>query len=718
MSRDFASIAMDYYNNVSQNAMAAAKHACKELGEPYSDKYRLRVRHYAKKGDKGIASAAESLEVSVTNVPYLWLKTKEASLFVRNPNYKVSSIDFDAIISECMAGFKPVKKVKAPKTKLFDRLVWTDVHVGMDASRKGLALYDAEWNAVELMKRVDIMADFVIDNKTSNTLIIDELGDYLDGWDGETTRKGHHLPQNMTNEEAFDNGLRAKLYMIEKLSPHFEYITCNNICEDNHCFDDQTQVLTDNGWKNYVEVTDTDSIATLNMNTDEVEFQFPIRRIYNPINRVIKMHHYKSKINDICVTDQHKMLLKRDKFDKSKETYNYQLSSDIDKRGCVKFRSAGSIKSKELENISDDIIKLCAWILTDGSIVMKNNFRIYQSKENGILEIESILSNLNISYNKTVKKPADGDVYIKGVKVKSTPKEMMVYSFNKNHTDIETLETISSLISKKEIPSWVGTLSNRQFLLFLNAYISGDGSQRESTSATIHGTESMLSGLQSACSIHGVRSIMSENNRGDYTLSVVFDRNFSSFQMKDFKEVDMHVNYTWCFTMPNSNMITRRNGKVSIQGNSGSFGYILNSAFKSIVDCKFPNVIVINHKKFINFYIIGDHGFIISHGKDSRNLKFGFKPQLDPRSTEKISQYIRHNSELRACKYIEFSKGDSHQCLFDMCTSDEFDYFNFPAFSPSSEWIQTNFKKGRSGFVLQNIDMYSDRKHLKTYFFN
>ena len=90
---------------------------------------------------------------------------------------------------------------------------------------------------------------------------------------------------------------------------------------------------------------------------------------------------------------------------------------------------------------------------------------------------------------------------------------------------------------------------------------------------------------------------------------------------------------------------------------------------------------------------------------------------LDPRSVEKISQYIRHNNELRGCKYIEFSKGDSHQCLFDMSTSDEFDYFNYPAFSPSSEWVQTNFKKGRSGFVMQNIDIHSDRKNIKPFFF-
>jgi hypothetical protein len=254
----------------------------------------------------------------------------------------------------------------------------------MDASRKGLALYPVDWNAGVLMDRISEMIDFVLANKVSDTLIIDELGDFMDGWDGETTRKGHKLPQNMTNEEAFDTGLKAKLYLIERLSREYGHIICNNICEDNH---------------------------------------------------------------------------------------------------------------------------------------------------------------------------------------------------------------------------------------------------------------------------------------------------------------------------------------------AGSFGYVVNSAFKQIVDYKFDNVAVVNHQKFINHYIFGAHAFIITHGKDSRNLKFGFKPILDPRTTEKISQYIRHNNELRSVENIEFSKGDSHQCLFDMCTSDEFDYFNYPAFSPSSEWVQTNFKKGRSGFVMQNISFDSAQKITKTYFF-
>mgnify|MGYP003649977784 CR=1 FL=1 len=380
--------AIELFNSGMTNKTEIAREVARELNMEYSDSFRKTI-HNCVVGkintiDPGIVNASDTLQIDPTNVPYLWLKTKEASLFVRNPHFKVAEIDFDKVISECMEGRVKIKKIKKPKSELVDRLIWTDVHVAMDASRKGLALYPMDWNREVLMSRIDLMVDFVLANKTSDILIIDELGDYLDGWDGETTRKGHKLPQNMTNEEAFDCGVKAKMYLIDTLANHYKHITCNNICEDNH---------------------------------------------------------------------------------------------------------------------------------------------------------------------------------------------------------------------------------------------------------------------------------------------------------------------------------------------AGAFGYVCNSAVKSIVDCKHDNVVVVNHQKFINYYIIGDHAFIICHGKDSRNLKFGFKPMLDPRSVEKISQYIRHNNELRGCKYIEFSKGDSHQCLFDMCTSDEFDYFNYPAFSPSSEWVQTNFKKGRSGFVMQNIDIHSDRKNIKPFFF-
>ena len=142
---------------------------------------------------------------------------------------------------------------------------------------------------------------------------------------------------------------------------------------------------------------------------------------------------------------------------------------------------------------------------------------------------------------------------------------------------------------------------------------------------------------------------------------------------------------------------------------SGAFGYFVNEAFKQIAELQFKNVTVTNHRKFLNHYYVGKICFIISHGKDDKSLKFGFKPQLDLKGAEKIDQYCKQNGIYKKSDLVIFKKGDSHQALFDMCTSDDFYYFNYPALSPSSNWIKNNFKLGRRGFVNESF------KGLKNY---
>lgn len=134
---------------------------------------------------------------------------------------------------------------------------------------------------------------------------------------------------------------------------------------------------------------------------------------------------------------------------------------------------------------------------------------------------------------------------------------------------------------------------------------------------------------------------------------------------------------------------------------AGDFGYFANEAYKNIAETKYNNVEVTNYRQFINHYFVNDICFILTHGKDDKHLKFGFKPQLKTDALEKIDQYIKHNEIYQKAKLIVFKKGDSHQLLLDMCSSDDFYYFNYPALSPSSQWVQTNFKKGRKGFLME-----------------
>lgn len=298
-------------------------------------------------------------------------------------------INIPKMIEEAVErNIEPLETVKSGiinGTHDFTRVIYSDVHVGMNPNQDGRSLYGGKWDEEELFDRLSEFVGEIIINAKSETLYIDELGDFLDGYDGETVRKGHKLPQNMNNREQFDNGVKFKVMLADLLAPHFDQIIFNNICEDNH---------------------------------------------------------------------------------------------------------------------------------------------------------------------------------------------------------------------------------------------------------------------------------------------------------------------------------------------SGDFGYMVNQTSKNIIEAKHTHVRVINHENFINHYYIGRHAFILSHGKDSKNLKFGFKPQLDPKQIEKIDQYLKENEVYKNADYIEFSKGDSHQMLLDYCTSDDFDYFNYPAFSPSSNWVQTNFKKGRSGFVIQNAHHNRREKEFTPFFFD
>jgi len=139
------------------------------------------------------------------------------------------------------------------------------------------------------------------------------------------------------------------------------------------------------------------------------------------------------------------------------------------------------------------------------------------------------------------------------------------------------------------------------------------------------------------------------------------------------------------------------------------FGVIVNEAAEGLLKVNEHIEYTIN-RKFIDHYKWHNHCFILCHGKDSKNLKFGFKPDLDEKASSKIENYIRINELM----YLDntFEKGDTHLQLFDFDTSEVFNYMNYRALSPASEWVQTNFKRGVSGFTIMRA--WKDRKELLT----
>lgn len=189
---------------------------------------------------RAIKKQANILGLDDKDVKHGWLKNKDASLFFKNPNFgnefDVNKVDFEKL-------FTDVPKIEVTKVKKkdykgeFDKLVFTDVHVGMDASDKGRNMYETEWNKTILFYRLTEMVNFTLAKQESKILYISDLGDFLDGFNGNTTRGGHSLPQNMSNQEAFDVGFMFKVRLLEALAPHYELVVMRNVCNDNHAGD-------------------------------------------------------------------------------------------------------------------------------------------------------------------------------------------------------------------------------------------------------------------------------------------------------------------------------------------------------------------------------------------------------------------------------------------------------------------------------------------------
>ena len=81
------------------------------------------------------------------------------------------------------------------------------------------------------------------------------------------------------------------------------------------CYDKETEVLTDNGWKHFKDVHYSDNICTLNPRTNEIEFQTPLKIQSYHYNG--KMYRLKTKRADLLVTPNHQLFYSPCDFRKS-----------------------------------------------------------------------------------------------------------------------------------------------------------------------------------------------------------------------------------------------------------------------------------------------------------------------------------------------------------------------------------------------------------------
>lgn len=164
--------------------------------------------------------------VTHTAIPYYNIA------FYESEEERLVNIDFTSIFKDKI---EPVYyDFEVFNSNGFDKLILSDIHIGMDVDKDGFSLYDGIWNEEELNNRLELVINWVCQHQKFDTLYISDLGDLMDGWDGMTIRREHHLPQNMDNQKAFDVAFRFKIRLIGSLIGSYNKIIFNNITDDNH----------------------------------------------------------------------------------------------------------------------------------------------------------------------------------------------------------------------------------------------------------------------------------------------------------------------------------------------------------------------------------------------------------------------------------------------------------------------------------------------------
>ena len=128
-----------------------------------------------------------------------------------------------------------IKPIRISKKEFADKslmLHLSDIHVG--ACLESGNLYDNNWNEEELERRLDAIVNFVSGFSALDHIVINMLGDYLDGMDNMTARRDHIMPQNMDNREQFNVFIKNMLSFIGQLAYYTSKITIYAVPEGNH----------------------------------------------------------------------------------------------------------------------------------------------------------------------------------------------------------------------------------------------------------------------------------------------------------------------------------------------------------------------------------------------------------------------------------------------------------------------------------------------------
>lgn len=141
-------------------------------------------------------------------------------------------LENSANIKVDLSGFEPIPIIDTKDSNNSLILHLSDLHIGSKC--ESYSLYENPWDKTEIERRLNCVLQEIDKLGHLNVLIINLLGDNLDGMDGQTARRDHIMPQNMDNMEQIETFLSVMVKFIANCTLRANEIRIYSVKDGNH----------------------------------------------------------------------------------------------------------------------------------------------------------------------------------------------------------------------------------------------------------------------------------------------------------------------------------------------------------------------------------------------------------------------------------------------------------------------------------------------------
>jgi hypothetical protein len=337
------------------------------------------------------------------------------------------------------------------------------------------------------------------------------------------------------------------------------------------CLSEDTEVLTPDGWRGMNDVHFGHSVMSLRRDTNRLEWGPVLGKKIQGQDR--EMVNFAAKGMDILVTPDHTMIY----HPMSSDSWLSRPAADLAGMSTYRLPVAGLYNAPGVD-LPDGMVKLLAWVIAEGNMDAgnrshgypnKNNVRLFQSASRAE-DIESVLREAGVEYTKHLRKQK-GQKFVDGAKTYYSKEDGFIYYLRQPFSR----DVIAKLNGEKNIPDWLMDMDNRQFRMFLREYVKGDGHAEPGTrryqGKIFTSNQDLADRLQILLLQNGYKAQVTPRVKWDkvgYVIGFVKKQHVTIAKQHNKVSLVPYQGATWCVATPNGTLLTRRNGRAAIVGNS------------------------------------------------------------------------------------------------------------------------------------------------------